>query len=189
MEGALQLKDEFAKHYAKGIIPQLVEEQLIQALHDLPANSDLPVISKLIINDANRKWKKEQHRVIYEKYIEYEKAYIRKNKIKREISAVFNQELEEIQALCKQHGAMGNYSTAFSVVIKKKEENIISLAESVASKVLNICQHPQKEMLALTCYMHMQPELTDAVATAALGDFESKAGAFIGKNLFSHYGQ
>lgn len=223
--GLLQLAEEFAKHYVKGITPQFVEERLIQSLHDLPPNSDLPVISKIIIRDANRKWKKEQHRVMYDTYKEFEKNYIRKNDIKREVSTVCNQESEEIQTLCKQNGvsvndyliakmmledrtnkvviaadirnqtkcyrqgALGNYSTAFSVVVKKKEENIISLTKSVASKVSTICQHPQKEMLVLACYIHMQPELIDTVAISTLGDFESKAGAFIGKNMFGYGSQ
>lgn len=223
--GLLQLAEEFAKHYVKGITPQFVEERLIQSLHDLPPNSDLPVISKIIIRDANRKWKKEQHRVMYDTYREFEKNYIRKNDIKREVSTVCNQESEEIQTLCKQNGvsvndyliakmmledrtnkvviaadirnqtkcyrqgALGNYSTAFSVVVKKKEENIISLTKSVASKVSTICQHPQKEMLVLACYIHMQPELIDTVAISTLGDFESKAGAFIGKNMFGYCSQ
>lgn len=93
--GLLQLAEEFAKHYVKGITPQFVEERLIQSLHDLPPNSDLPVISKIIIRDANRKWKKEQHRVMYDTYREFEKNYIRKNDIKREVSTVCNQESEE----------------------------------------------------------------------------------------------
>lgn len=93
--GLLQLAEEFAKRYVKGITPQFVEERLIQSLHDLPPNSDLPVISKIIIRDANRKWKKEQHRVMYDTYREFEKNYIRKNDIKREVSTVCNQESEE----------------------------------------------------------------------------------------------
>lgn len=93
------------------------------------------------------------------------------------------------QTKCYRQGALGNYSTAFSVVVKKKEENIISLTKSVASIVSTICQHPQKEMLVLACYIHMQPELIDTVAISTLGDFESKAGAFIGKNMFGYGSQ
>ena len=83
-------------------------------------------------------------------------------------------------------GAMGNYSTAFSVSGKKNEENVITLAKRVASQVINIRQHPQKEMLVLACYIHMLPELIDAVAISALGDFGSKAGTFVGRNMFGY---
>ena len=223
--GLLQLVEEFAEHYINGVIPQFAEEHLIQGLNDLPPNSDLPFISKLIIGDANRKWKKEGQQVKYEDYIAFERAYIQKYKMKREVFTVCNRELEVIQTLCKQQnitvndwliakmmleenttkvviaadirnqtkcykqGAIGNYSTAFSVSVRKNEKNVISLAKRVASQVLNICQHPQKEMLVLACYIHMLPELIDAVAISTLGDFESKAGTFVGRNMFGYGSQ
>ncbi|MDO4276414.1 MAG: hypothetical protein Q4D16_22330 [Eubacteriales bacterium] len=218
--GLLQLTEEFAELYANGVMPQFAPECLIQGLNDLPSNSDLPLISKLIVGGANRKWKKEGQQVMYGEYSVFERAYIQKCKMKRKIFTVCNQELKEIQTLCKQHGvtvndyliakmmleentnkvviaadirnqtkcyrqgAMGNYSTAFSVSVKKNEKNIISLAKRVASQVINICRHPQKEMLVLACYIHMQPELIDAVAISTLGDFESKTGMFVGRNMF-----
>lgn len=73
--------------------------------------------------------------------------------------------------------------------MKKKEENVISLAKRVASLVTNVCQYPQKEMLVLACYIHMQPELIDAVAISTLGEFGSKAGAFVGRNMFGYGSQ
>ncbi len=224
--GLLQLAEEFAEHYANGVIPQFVREHLIQGLDDLPPDSDLPFISKLIIDDANRRWKKEGRQVKYEEeYGVFERAYLQKNKVNREIITICNPELEKIQTLCRQQGftvndwliakmmleentnkvviaadirnqtkcyrqgAMGNYSTAFSVFVKKNGENMITLAKRAASKVVSICQHPQKEMLVLACYIHMLPELIDAVAISALGDFESKAGKFVGKNMFGYGSQ
>ncbi len=224
--GLLQLAEEFAEHYANGVIPQFAREHLIQGLDDLPPDSDLPFISKLIIDDANRRWKKEGRQVKYEEeYGVFERAYLQKNKVNREIITICNPELEKIQTLCKQQGftvndwliakmmleentnkvviaadirnqtkcyrqgAMGNYSTAFSVFVKKNRENMITLAKRAASKVVSICQHPQKEMLVLACYIHMLPELIDAVAISALGDFESKAGKFVGKNMFGYGSQ
>ena len=223
--GLLQLVEEFTEHYATGAIPQFAPEHLIQGLNDLPPNSDLPFLSKLIIGDANRRWKKEGQQVKYEEYGAFERTYIQKYKMIREIFTVCNRELEEIQTLCKQQnitvndwliakmmlnentnkvviaadirnqtkcykqGAMGNYSTAFSVSVKKNEENVISLAKCVASEVINICQHPQKEMLVLACYIHMLPQLIDAVPISTLGEFESKAGTFVGRNMFGYGSQ
>ena len=220
--GLLQLAEEFAQHYVKGITPTFVEERLIQSLEDLPANSDLPFISKVIVNSANKNWKKEQHKVTYEEYSEFEKHYIRENRTIREIATVDRMQLKAIHALCKQHhvsvndyliakmmledntnkviiaadirsqvgcyrqGAMGNYATAFSVVVKKQEQDIISLAQRVASRVADIRSNPRKEMLVLACYLRMQPELIDAVAISTLGGFESEAGAFVGKNMFGY---
>ncbi len=224
--GLLQLTKEFAEHYANGAMPQFVQERLIQGLDDLPPNSDLPFISKLIIGDANRRWEKEGQQVKYEEeYGIFERAYLQKHKVNWEIITICNWELEKIQTLCKQQGftvndwliakmmleentnkvviaadlrnqtkcyrqgAMGNYSTAFSVSVKKNQENMITLAKRVASKVVNICQHPQKEMLVLACYIHMLPGLIDAVAISTLGDFESKAGTFVGRNMFGYGSQ
>lgn len=223
--GLLQLVEEFAGHYINGVIPQFAPEHLIQGLNDLPPNSDLAFISKLIIGDANRRWKKEGQQVMYEEYSVFERDYIQKHKMKREITTFCNRELEEIQTLCKQQnitvndwliakmmleentnkvviaadirnqtkcykqGAMGNYSTAFSVSVKKNKENVTSLAKRVALQVLNICQRPQKEMLVLACYIHMLPGLIDAVAISTLGDFESKAGTFVGRNMFGYGSQ
>lgn len=223
--GLLQLAEEFTEHYANGIIPQFAPEHLIQGLNDLPPNSDLPFISKLIVGDANRRWKKEGQQVMYEEYHAFERTYIQKHKIKRETLTVCNRELEEILALCKQQnitvndwliakmmleenthkvviaadirnqtkcykqGAMGNYSTAFSVSVKKNGEDVITLAKRVALQVINICQHPQKEMLVLACYIHMLPELIDSIAISTLGDFASNAGTFVGRNMFGYGSQ
>ncbi len=224
--GLLQLAEEFAEHYANGAMPQFARECLIQGLDDLPPNSNLPFISKLIIGDANRRWKKEGQQVKYEEeYSVFERAYLQKHKVNREIFTIDNRELEKIQTLCKQHGftvndwliakmmleentnkvviaadirnqvkcykqgAMGNYATAFSVSMKKNKEKLIALAKRVASQVINIRQHPQKEMLVLACYIHMLPELIDAVAISTLGGFKSKAGTFVGKNMFGYGSQ
>ena len=224
--GLLQLAEEFAGRYVNGVVPQFVQERLIQGLDDLPPNSDLPLISKLIIGDANRRWKKERQQVKYEEeYSVFERDYLQKHKIKREIFTICNGELENIQTLCRQHGftvndwliakmmseentnkviiaadirnqvkcyrqrAMGNYATAFSVSVKKNREDITTLAKRVASKVAEICRRPQKEMLVLACYIHMRPELIDAVAISTLGGFRSKAGSFVGKNMFGYGSQ
>lgn len=87
--GLLQLAEEFARYYAKGAMPQFAQEHLIQGLNDLPQNSDLPFISKLMIGDANRRWKKEGRQVMYEEYCAFERAYIQKHKMKREILTVY----------------------------------------------------------------------------------------------------
>ncbi len=220
--GLLQLAEEFSEYYAGGVTPQLAQERLIQDLRDLPPKSDLPFISKLIVEGANRRWNKEGQHVVYENYRRFERNYIQKHKTRWKIFNVYERELEEIQALCKEYcvtvndwliakmmleehtrsvviaadirkqtkcyrqGAMGNYSTAFSVSVRKNEKSVISLARRVSSQVKKICRRPKKEMLVLACYMHMQPELIDAAAISVLGDFDSKTGTFIGGTVFGY---
>ena len=220
--GLLQLADEFARYYCHGSVPQPVSENLIAGLDDLPKKSGLPFVSRCVIDDANRRWDKEHHRVLHEEYLDFEKAFLRDNPVQREIITVDGGELEAIHQMCRQRGvsvndyliarmmleeqtdkvviaedirnhvscyrqgAMGNYSTAFSITVRKKEKDVFSLAEQVASQVAFVREQPQKEMLVLACYLRMRPELIDAVAISTLGDFQSAAGAFVGRNMFGY---
>lgn len=84
-----------------------------------------------------------------------------------------------------KEGALGNYATAFGVVVKKKSE-IMELAKAVDSEVRNITAKPEKEMLVLSCYFNMEPELLDSIAISTIGSFESKAGRFVGGKMFGY---
>lgn len=83
-------------------------------------------------------------------------------------------------------GSLGNYATAFSVVVKKKSSEIIELAKAVDHEVKSIMSNPGKEMLVLSCYFNMEPELLDAIAISTLGSFDSKAGRFVGSKMFGY---
>lgn len=83
-------------------------------------------------------------------------------------------------------GALGNYATAFGVVVKKKSSEIMELAKAVDYEVRSIISKPDREMLVLSCYFNMDPELLDAIAISTLGSFESKAGRFVGSKMFGY---
>lgn len=83
-----------------------------------------------------------------------------------------------------QKGTIGNYATAFGVVVKKKSNDTMELAKTVSNEVRNIINKPDKEMLVLSCYFNMDPGLLDAVAISTLGDFPSNAGKFVGSKMF-----
>lgn len=85
-----------------------------------------------------------------------------------------------------KEGSLGNYATAFSVVIKKKTSEIMELARAVDHEVRSIISKPDREMLVLSCYFNMDPELLDAIAISTLGSFESKAGRFVGSKMFGY---
>ncbi len=87
---------------------------------------------------------------------------------------------------CFRPGAMGNYSTAFSVVIRRKETELFALARQAAAEVAAIRSRPRREMLVLACYLRMRPELLDAAAISALGGFESASAAFVGGRMFGY---
>ena len=220
--GLLQLVQEFADHYANGARPHSVDEKLMESLDDLPGGSDLRFISKVLIKDANKKWRKEGHRVSYDEYLKFERDHDSKQDIKRGIKSVDGEELDTLLGLCRENGvslndylvakmmidesadkvviasdirnkirnykegALGNYATAFGVVVKKKNSEIMELAKTVDHEVRSIISEPDREMLVLSCYFNMDPELLDAVAISTLGRFESKAGRFVGSKMFGY---
>ena len=83
-------------------------------------------------------------------------------------------------------GSLGNYATAYSVVIKNPSNDLITLAKQIRTNVHRIQTHQSQEMLVLACYFAMEPTLIDAVAISSLGNFESKAGKFAGDKMFGY---
>ena len=98
--GLLGLVTSFANCYVKGIVPLYREECLIKSIKDLPKGSDLPWISKVIINSANNKWKKENLKVDYSDYLKFEKEYTNKNKLAMSFDTVTSKEFTNIVDLC-----------------------------------------------------------------------------------------
>ncbi|WP_027218929.1 condensation domain-containing protein [Butyrivibrio fibrisolvens] len=220
--GLLQLMQEFADLYVNDVKPHPVDEKLMESFDDLSSGSDLGLISKVLIKYANKKWRKEGHKVSYEDYLKFEREHDSKQDIKREIRNIDEEELDTLLDLCREsgvslndylvakmmidestdkvviasdirnkiknykEGALGNYATAFGVVVKKKRSEIMELAKAVDHEVRSIMSKPDREMLVLSCYFNMDPELLDAIAISTLGGFESKAGRFVGSKMFGY---
>lgn len=220
--GLLQLMQEFADLYVNDVKPRPVDEKLMESFDDLPSGSDLGFISKVLIKYANKKWRKEGHKVSYEDYLMFEREHDSKQDIKREIRNIDEEELDTLLDLCRESGvslndylvakmmidegtdkvviasdirneiknykkgALGNYATAFGAVVKKKRSEIMELAKAVDHEVRSIMSKPDKEMLVLSCYFNMDPELLDAIAISTLGGFDSKAGRFVGSKMFGY---
>ena len=88
---------------------------------------------------------------------------------------------------CYREGALGNYSTAFSVEVKKRvaaERNLFSLARTVHDRVAVTMARPEDLYLVLQCYAALDPGLLDAAFISCKGGFPSKAGKFIGSLFF-----
>ncbi|HPR97239.1 MAG TPA: hypothetical protein PK466_12990 [Thermotogota bacterium] len=220
--GLMELASSFADCYVKGTEPVYTKECLINSLKELPPGSDLPWISKIVIKNANKKWKKENHRVEYREYLEFERNFIKKNRLNMSFETISCEHLTSLKELCHNNdisindylvakmmldesidkvviaadvrkylpnykeGSMGNYSTAFSVVCHSKSQNLIETAKKVSRIVHQQIASPQKLMLVLACYLRMTPELIDAVAISTLGEYNSKSGRFVGRNMFGY---
>ncbi len=85
---------------------------------------------------------------------------------------------------CYRRGAMGNYSTAFSVELKNAGNNLYKAAGKVHEKVEKISAKPSALYLVLQCYAALEPGLLDAAMMASRGRFESRAAGFIGRTFF-----
>ncbi|WP_024858987.1 condensation domain-containing protein [Ruminococcus albus] len=218
--GALELSKEFADYYVLGKQPVYAEEKLISSVAEFPENSRLPFISRLLVNRANRQWKKENKRLSFEDYHRFADDHIKTDKVKHNLSVLQISETNDIAEKCRTEGvtvndyllaklftedkikrivmamdirkalkcynpgAMGNYSTAFSVEINSFDDDIFTMAKQVHEKVRQITARPSSLYLVLQCYVALDPGMLDAAMMASRGRFESKAAGFIGKNFF-----
>lgn len=217
---ALSLVKEFAEHYVHGILPERVEEKLISSVNDFPNKSGLPFVSKILVDNANKRWKKENHLISYEEYHEFAEKYLQKDKVVHNTSIYDEESMNKISLICRENqisvndylvakmieeekidkiiiacdlrkqlscysqGALGNYSTAFSVRLKGNSSDTMITAREVHEQVQKIMKTPASLYLILQCYARLTPSLIDVAAISTLGDFDSKAGRFIGTAFF-----
>jgi len=107
-KGALSLAEEFANDYVGGIYPEYAPEYLITSISELPPKSELGGISKLLIDYANRHWKKENKRLNYEEYSNFVKEYGKTHKVTHERKELSPEEFGSMKEICKQDGVTVN---------------------------------------------------------------------------------
>lgn len=217
---ALSLVNEFADYYVNGTLPARAEEKLISSVNDFPRESKLPFVSRILVDLANKRWKKENHFVSYEYYHNFANKFLQRDKVVHCASVYDVEAMNIIRSRCKENqvsindylvakmfeedntdkiiiasdlrkrlscyssGSLGNYSTAFSVHLKKKSSDTMITANKVHGLVQKIMKTPASLYLILQCYARLDPSLLDAAAISALGDYDSKAGRFIGTLFF-----
>lgn len=86
---------------------------------------------------------------------------------------------------CYKTGALGNYSSAFTVKLKMRGRSVWRTARSLHTEVKNTVSDISKLCLVLSLYCFIEHGLLDAAAAAALGGFDSKAAASAGKNILN----
>lgn len=219
--GALGLAVELAEVYANGKKPGYAPEKLISSAEDLPKNSAMPLISRMLTNKANHDWAKEGHDpLFYREYHEYADKFLKTDKIRHSLRKTESAEVRKMRGECREHsvtvndllvarmlisestdkviiaadlrdrlpfynkGALGNYSTAFSIAIKKKSNDEFALAQEVHKRVKSIISKPQQLYLILRCYAALDPALLDAAFMSAKNAYESKSAGFIGNMVF-----
>lgn len=222
--GALGLAEELADDYALDRKPAFALEQLISSAKDLPEDSRMPFISRLLVNRANRNWNKENRVVSYQEYHAFANDFLKQDTVRYSISRFDQGALKEIRFRCHEaqvtvndyllakmaledhtdkivmacdlrdrlgfyhKGALGNYSTAFSVEVKNKTKDLFTLAKAVHEHVQRKMACPSELFLVLQCYASLEPGLLDAALISCRGNFPSKAGKFIGSMFFGFDG-
>ena len=81
-------------------------------------------------------------------------------------------------------GSLGNFSSAFSVTVRKKARDPFVLAKEVHKAVQKILEKSSDLFLSLQCYANLTPSLLDASFMAAKDGFKSRAASYVGKSVF-----
>ena len=98
-------------------------------------------------------------------------------------SAVVASDLRD-RLTCINEDSLGNFATAFSVSVSKKSEDIWEVSKELHSAIQKKINTPSELCLVLSCYAMLEPGLLDAAFLSCRGDFNSKAGKFIGSMFF-----
>ena len=90
---------------------------------------------------------------------------------------------------CYRSGALGNYSTAFTVKLRKRGRSVWQHARYVHKEVRDRIADISSLCLVLSFYTMIEPGLLDAAAPSALGGFDSKSAASAGKSILGYSGK
>ena len=83
-------------------------------------------------------------------------------------------------------GAMGNYSTAFGVEVKKLQTDPLLLARAVHGEVKRKTARNKDLFLVLRCYANLDPGIIDGAVMCSRGGFPGRAGRFVGDSFFGY---
>lgn len=127
--GLLEIAREFANDYIGGVSPAYVEEALMESVNDLPENSRLTGLSRMLVRRANRQWERENRVVSYEQYQSFAKAYCNEHPVKYDTYEVDAESMAQMQQLCKENDISMNSLMMAHVYIRTGTEKIIIAAD------------------------------------------------------------
>lgn len=162
--GLLQLATEIADNYAEGKEIAYVEEKLISGVSDLPAGSDLTGISRFLVNRANKQWKKENHKVSHEAYLNFEREFNSRHELQYRTYDVSDDEYQEMRRLCKENEFTMNDLLMAKMYIRTGWKKIIIAAD--LRKRLSIYNEGALGNYATAMGIECKSKTTDEVAKA-----------------------
>ncbi len=137
--GLLGISKEFADCYVHNIEPEYAPEHLIRSINDLPEGSNLPWISRTIINSANKKWRKENHFVSYDQYHDFANSFCAEHPIDYRTQCYKDEQLKSIRDYCHQNGITINDWLLAQMARETKAESII-IAFDIRDRIKNYVQ-------------------------------------------------
>lgn len=166
--GALQIAEEFANDYVEGIKPDYAEEQIMYDISVLPAKSDLPLVSRLLVNKANSNWKKENRIVDYDTYSEFVKNYYKSHKVEHRTFVKEASEVSKMLQLCHENDFTMNDLIMAHTYLQTGTKKII-IAADIRKSVSNyntgalgnyatamgiVCRSREKDVVELAKKVH-----------------------------------
>lgn len=130
--GGLEIAEEFANDYVANVHPIYVEEQLLEAMSDLPPKSRLSGISKFLIKQANARWNKENHTVSYEQYSNFIRSYAKEHPVEHETYVVNSDTVLQMSKSCRENGVTVNDLLMAKMYQSAKTDKVI-----IASDIRN----------------------------------------------------
>lgn len=122
---ALSLVKEFADYYVHGNLPERAEEKLISSVDDFPKGSELPFVSRKLVDYANKRWEKENHLVRYEEYHDFANKYLQRDKVVHK-TFVYNEEaMNKINSQCRENFVTVNDYLTAKIFEEDKTDKII----------------------------------------------------------------
>jgi len=162
--GLLDIAQEFANDYMGAISPVYVEETLPESIDDLPEKSSLSGISKMLVKQANRQWKKENHTVSYEQYKSFVEEYSRKHAVEYKTYEVDDVTLAQMTQLCKTNGFSMNDLLMAHMYLQTGTEKIIIAAD--IRNMLSIYSKGALGNYSTAMGIHCKSKTTDIVKKA-----------------------
>ena len=127
--GLLDLAQEFANDYTKGIVPAYAEEVLIESIGDLPEKSALAGMSRWLVKRMNRLWKKEGRTVSYETYRRFAAEYGRTHPVEYESYTVGADQVAQMLQTSRENGFSVNDLLMAEMYLRSGAEKIIIAAD------------------------------------------------------------
>jgi len=124
--GAMDLASEFADVYVENRIRCAANEKLIESVNDMPENSKLPFVSKMLVDKANRDWTKEgKEPVSYTQYHEFADSFVREDKTDISMNRTSSDELGKLLTECRDHSVTLNDYLMAKMFTEDRTDKII----------------------------------------------------------------